>query len=70
MSNLVIYGLPETSYSGSVSGADVPSKMPHLLNRARIQLEVLLGLNRVPNYAEYRVFEAIFAKYRVPMASI
>ena len=29
-----------------------------------------LGLNRVSNFAEYRVFEAIFAEYRVPIPSI
>ena len=23
-----------------------------------------IGLNRVPNFAEYRVFEAVFAEYR------
>jgi len=28
MSNLVVHGLPETSYAGSVSGADVQSEMP------------------------------------------
>jgi len=29
-----------------------------------------LGLNRVPKFAEYRVFEAVFAKYRVPISNI
>jgi len=24
----------------------------------------IVGLNRVPNFAEYRVFEAVFAEYR------
>jgi len=29
-----------------------------------------LGLNRVPNFAEYQVFEAVFVEYRVPIPSI
>ena len=29
-----------------------------------------VGLNQVPNFAEYRVFEAPFAEYRVPIPSI
>jgi len=29
-----------------------------------------VGLNRVPNFAEYRVFEAVFAEYWVPIPSI
>ena len=32
--------------------------------------QLSLGLNLVPNFAEYRVFEAVFAEYQVPIPSI
>jgi len=29
-----------------------------------LQFKYLIGLNRVPNFVEYRVFAAVFAEYR------
>ena len=39
-------------------------------NAKKIKSCILVGLNRVPNFAEYQVFEAVFAEFRVPIPSI
>jgi len=40
-----------------------------LVSMTDINITYRLGLNRVSNFAEHRVFEAVFAEYRVPIRS-